>query len=186
MYLTDMSNRSRTPFVILGLLCYEPMSGYALKATIAATVGHFWQESYGQLFPTLKALNDDGLVALCAQSVGGRVRKVYAITPAGRAALFAWLAEPPQASPVRNELLLKVFLASMGTADDLRAHLLTAQREARAQIAALSAIRNAVEAESATEHQRRCWLLTVDFGLRGAEGALAWAEQALADLPEAP
>ena len=177
-----MSRRSRTPFVVLGLLGYEPMSGYDLKATIENTVGHFWQESYGQLYPTLKQLHEDGLLAMAEEGEGARPRKVYSLTPAGRAALFEWLAEPPQPTPIRNEMLLKVFLASLGDADDLRPHLEAARANARGTAAALRGVRAAVEAEEATEHQRRCWLLTIDLGLRGAEATLAWADEALAQL----
>jgi PadR family transcriptional regulator AphA len=176
-----MSERARTPYILLGLLCHEPMTGYELNATIQSTVGHFWQESFGQLYPTLKDLHARGLVSMSASAAGGRDRKVYTITDDGRAALFRWLAEPPQPSVVRSELLLKVFLASLGGVDDLRPHLEAAVRAANAQITHLTAVRAAVDAEPATEHQRRCWLLTVDLGLRSAEATRAWAERALSE-----
>ena len=35
--------------VLLGLLAIEPMSGYDLGLMIRGSVGHFWNESYGQL-----------------------------------------------------------------------------------------------------------------------------------------
>lgn len=162
------------------------MTGYDLKATIEQTVGHFWQESYGQLYPTLKQLHADGLVTLDEQPDGGRTRKVYGITPAGRDAFRAWLAEPPEAASVRNEMLLKVFMSALGTPDDLRPHLEGARAAARARLATLQVVRQAITVEPATDHQRRCWLLTVDLGLRGAEATIAWADAALADLPGAP
>jgi len=181
-----MPRRSRTPYVLLGLLSFGPMTGYDLKATIERTVGHFWQESYGQLYPTLKALHADGLVTLDEQPDGGRTRKVYGITDAGRDAFRAWLAEPAAPSVVRNEMMLKVFMASLGDAADLRPHLERALAAAQDRADALSAIRHAVAAEPATDHQRRCWLLTVDLGLAGAEATVAWATTALANLEGHP
>ena len=47
--------------VLLGLLTIEPMSGYDLGQTIRASVGHFWNESYGQIYPNLKKLAAAGL-----------------------------------------------------------------------------------------------------------------------------
>ena len=44
------------------------------------------------------------------QEPGGRRRKSYALTAAGREALAAWAAEPTAAPPqLRDELMLKVF-----------------------------------------------------------------------------
>ena len=40
--------------ILLGLLAIEPMSGYDLGVTIRASVGHIWNESYGQIYPNLK------------------------------------------------------------------------------------------------------------------------------------
>jgi len=173
---------SRTPWVVLGLLAFEPMSGYDLKSTIENTVGHFWQESYGQLYPTLRSLRAEGLVTMTSEPDGARVRHVYAITDPGRAALMAWLEEPPRATPVRNELLLKVFFASLADAAALRRHLRHALERVDEQRAVLAAIREAIAREPADAHQRRCWTLTVDLGLRNAEAVEAWATQALAEL----
>ena len=38
------------------------MTGYGLRQAIAGSVGHFWQESFGQLYPTLRRLAQEGLV----------------------------------------------------------------------------------------------------------------------------
>ncbi|WP_279637931.1 PadR family transcriptional regulator [Corallococcus aberystwythensis] len=52
------------------MLCREPMSGYDLRSTIERSVGHFWQESYGNLYPTLERMAEERLV--------GRVSTLYA------------------------------------------------------------------------------------------------------------
>lgn len=183
-FATSSRRASRTPWVVLGLLAYEPMTGYDLKAAIQATVGHFWQESYGQLYPTLHALRDDGLVTMTHEADGGRTRNVYAITDEGRAAVLAWLAEDPRPTPVRNELLLKVFFASHAGPDALRPHLETARARAREQRHVLGAIRDGIANEPASDHERFCWSLTVDLGLRNADAAEAWALAALDALDE--
>lgn len=171
--------RSRTPWVVLGMLAYEPMTGYDLKNGIEATVGHFWQESYGQLYPTLHALHDEGLVSMTPDATGGRARNVYAITDRGHAALRSWLTDEAHATPVRNELLLKIFFASHAERDALRPHLEDALSRAREQQGVLRAVKAGIEREPASDHQRFCWALTVDYGLRNADAVEAWARDAL-------
>lgn len=53
---------SQSRFALLGLLNLGPMSGYDLKQLIGWSIGHFWREGYGQIYPTLKDLEAEGLV----------------------------------------------------------------------------------------------------------------------------
>ncbi|WP_395805406.1 PadR family transcriptional regulator [Archangium minus] len=55
-----MARENTCQFAILGMLCREPMSGYGLRQAIEQTVGHFWQESYGNLYPTLERMEAEG------------------------------------------------------------------------------------------------------------------------------
>ena len=51
-----------TPNALLGLLSLGPMSGYDIRQLIPQSIGHFWSESYGQIYPGLKRLAAAGLV----------------------------------------------------------------------------------------------------------------------------
>ena len=42
-----------------GIGTWQPMSGYEIKRLVEMGLRHFWNESYGQLYPTLAALVDD-------------------------------------------------------------------------------------------------------------------------------
>ena len=106
-----MSRSGRTGQALLGFLTWGPMSGYDLKKVIDGSISNFWSESYGQIYPVLKKLEAEGRVTCREGQEGGRKRNVYAITEAGSAELDAWLAEPPEDQPSRNELLLKLFFA---------------------------------------------------------------------------
>ena len=177
-----MARSSRTPLVILGLLCTEPMSGYELKGAIERTVGHFWSESYGQIYPALKRLEEQGLVTSQDASQGGRKRKVYTITDGGRERLAGWLAEPPQASPMRNELLLKVFFGQSAPDGALQAHLAGTIAAARRSEGMMQAIIAQLEAEEAGADELCFWLLTLDLGRRVAKARAEWAQDALSQL----
>ena len=99
--------------VLLGLLSVEPMSGYDLGQSIRASIGFFWNESYGQIYPNLKKLAAAGLVTAKTEKQKGKPdRQVYSITPRGRQHLERWLAVEPQPEVPRNELLLKLFFGA--------------------------------------------------------------------------
>src|ERR1035441_4340573 len=102
---------NRTSYVILGLLSIESnQSGYDIRKAVESSVGYFWGESYGQIYPALKRLVAGGLIApSMSASVGKRRRQEYSLTDAGRACLREWLALPFQNDPPRNEFLLKLF-----------------------------------------------------------------------------
>ena len=53
--------KSKTRFAVLGILSYGPMSGYDIKKFYEKNVAGFWSESYGQIYPILKRLAEEGL-----------------------------------------------------------------------------------------------------------------------------
>ena len=57
-----MKRANKTQFAVLGLLSWQPMSGYTIKKLIEMGLTQFWSESYGQLYPTLEKLVETGLV----------------------------------------------------------------------------------------------------------------------------
>jgi DNA-binding PadR family transcriptional regulator len=176
---------NRTRYVVLGMLGAAPMTGYGLRKAIDGSVGYFWQESFGQLYPTLRALVADGLVEARATRGGpGRGAATYHVTPRGRDALARWLASPPALEPQRNELLLKVFFAGAVPPEVTVRNLEPVAAALRAQRSELEAI--AAHMESIPERQRHpdapCWRLTLDFGLEFTGMALAWIARAQAVL----
>lgn len=102
-----------TAYVILGMVSREPRSGYEIKAAVDNTTRFFWAASYGQIYPQLRKLSEAGLVEGTDASRGERKRTRYAITADGEEALKDWLREPPAASEMREEGLLKLFFSEI-------------------------------------------------------------------------
>jgi len=102
---------AKTSFAILGILTHGPQSGYDIKKHIGQSIGYFWQESYGQLYPALKTLVEQEYATMQVEKNDGKPdKKVYQITDRGKTALKAWLEKPIESMPkVRHELLLKLF-----------------------------------------------------------------------------
>ena len=67
---------------ILALLAEEPMHGYQIITELTERSGGVWQPSPGSVYPTLQALEDQGLVT-ADKSEG---RRVFSLTAEGRTA----------------------------------------------------------------------------------------------------
>ncbi|MGW9196328.1 helix-turn-helix transcriptional regulator [Micromonospora chersina] len=100
---------------VLALLARGPSYGYELKGAFEAAVGPQWGTlNIGHLYQILDRLSRDGLVVAerHAQPVKPD-RVVYEVTPAGRAELDRWLAEPsPRSGGFRDDFFLKVTAAA--------------------------------------------------------------------------
>jgi DNA-binding PadR family transcriptional regulator len=176
------ARENRTRWVVLGMLTAAPTTGYGLRKAIAGSVGHFWQESFGQLYPALRRLAAEGLVEARATRGGpGRGGSTYHVTPRGRVALAAWLARPPVLEKQRNELLLKVFFAGAVPPEVTARNLDGVAAKLRAELATLEAIGREIDAAAvggARHPDAPCWRLTLDFGLSSLRMALAWIDEA--------
>ena len=120
-------------WVVLGLLALGPRTGYDIKRVVDRSIRHFWAASYGQIYPELKRLEGAGWIEGEDDPRGGRSRRVYRITPVGRAALRGWLAGRETRIEMRDESLLRLFFADTLAADDALG-LLRGRREGYRQM----------------------------------------------------
>jgi len=104
-------------WALLGLLTQKPMHGYELYRyfTDPSALGQVWYLGLSQMYKLLKELEGQGyLEAALEEQENYPDRKVYHITPSGRAAFLQWM-EKPISSPrlIRVEFLAKLFLAQL-------------------------------------------------------------------------
>src|SRR5204862_772362 len=102
---------SDTAYVILGMLGWRPMSVYEIKSLVDRSTRFFWAASYGQIYPELRRLEEDGLIEGENAPRGGRGRRVYKLTKAGREALTEWLLGSTVTIEYCDESLLPLFFA---------------------------------------------------------------------------
>ncbi|MBB6037207.1 PadR family transcriptional regulator [Phytomonospora endophytica] len=160
--------------IILGLLALSPMTGYDLKRHFDTTAGHFWAADKAQIYRTLAQLVTEGFAEV--ETVAGTSapnRQEHRITPAGRAALAAWLAAEPERHLERDPFLARVFFGDGLDDDALRALFARRRETTRALLADFEATR----AETgAPDRAARLRLATLDNGIAHLRTELAWLD----------
>ena len=178
-----MISKRRTSQAILGFLTWGPKTGYELKKVVEASIGNFWSESFGQIYPALARLAECGLaVRVDGPKAGRRPQHAYAITDAGREELRRWLAEPVAMPRPRNELLLKLFFGRAIDRETCIAHLRAFAEGQRRLAARYAAIRAPMEAQGGGNPNLPYWLVTLSYGEHYTQAMIAWADETLVTL----
>ncbi len=182
---------SQTAYVILGLLSIESrQSGYDMRRTIQGSVGYFWGESYGQIYPTLRRLTAEGLITPHGQAAKGRPakgrggRQEYSLTAVGHARLREWLALPYREDPPRDEFLLKLFFGRDAGPEVSERHLREFQEQNRRLLATIEEIGRLGRERNAQHPHFRYWMLTLEYGVAQIRAALEWSERAMEVLEQ--
>jgi DNA-binding PadR family transcriptional regulator len=152
-------------------------TGYDIKQLVDRSVRFFWAASYGQIYPELRRLEEQGLITGRAEPSGGRARTVYELTDAGRLALEDWLSGDFGVHwELRDEGMLKLFFSDF-TNPEHRLQNLRAMREGHErkleQLRTLRANGGPVHAGPA---------LTLELGLGMTQWLIDWCRNAEARL----
>jgi len=177
-----MTINNNSKLAILGMLSLRPMTGYEVKKTINYSIGMFWNESYGQIYPTLKKLAADGLaVAKRSKGRGNTDKCFYKPTAKGRQTLKAWLVVPAKTNIIRSEILLKIFFGGQADLSVTRMHIEQELVECQQSLATLAIAettlaRRAVAGQNLADFHSG---LTVAYGKKFLVSALEWCEESL-------
>jgi DNA-binding PadR family transcriptional regulator len=97
---------------LLALLSEGPKYGLQLRQEFEERTGEVWPLNVGQVYTTLQRLERDGLIESDGDSEAGP-QKSFHLTDQGASELDEWLRTPPDlSSPPRDELVIKVLVAS--------------------------------------------------------------------------
>jgi DNA-binding PadR family transcriptional regulator len=170
-------------YAVLGMLSIRPMSGYDIKQAIGESIVHFWDESYGRIYPTLQRLAAEGLARRKIERQDGRPdRQVYSLTSPGRQALERWLALPIREQKPRSELLLKLFFGRHLPAPDC-VRLVERYRQEQVQfLAACRSLEKEVKAQTPRHPDQQFWLITIRFGQHHSRAVVEWCDETLRSL----
>ncbi len=159
-------------FAILGILTDGPLHGYELKRRLADSEHGFWTVSFGSLYPALRRLERQQFVSI---STAGTRRKVYHLTPEGKAHFQELLEDPAVADEERAFTLRMSFFrfldpdSRIGVLEHRRAHLTARLAESRRSMK-----------ESANRTKRRMddyTMALMQRSVNSAEADIAWLDE---------
>ncbi|GAA0323963.1 PadR family transcriptional regulator [Bacillus carboniphilus] len=181
-----MAKENYTKYVLLGLITTNCRSGYAIKQIIDNSISHFWKISYGQIYPNLKKLVDDGLAVVEDTSQEGKPdKKEYFITDAGREELQRWLQQPIEEIPtVKNELLLKLYFSRHQPTEIAIEQVRFYQVELASRLKTYEQIERVIQNTGEGTEDAMYWLITLDYGLRTTRAMVEWCEDTIKKLRE--
>lgn len=95
---------------ILAILSNSTCSGYDLAKKFTS-VGFFWMATHQHIYRELAKLEVKGLVSSEIILQEGRPNKnLYCLTELGQKELAKWIAQPSEPTPIREDLLVKIFV----------------------------------------------------------------------------
>lgn len=175
-----MPRVNKTKFAILGLLKMEPMSGYDIKKNTDSSIGFFWQENYGHIYPVLRNMEKEGLVVSeQIEKESGPTRILYSITAKGEDSFAEWMMEPTKTMKFREEFLLKLFFSTPDKAEKVKKML---EYEIHQQEQLLFEYEVVERHLKNKEAGNPYWYMTLRRGILYTQTQIAWCRECLDQL----
>lgn len=159
-------------YALLGLIRAEARTGYALRMVFETTPMGSYSSSPGSIYPALKSLEKQGLVA--AEATGKR-KSIIHITPEGRRIFDAWLTAPMGTEESVDTALLR--FAFLHDHPDRQVTLEFLATFITVLTGRASGLRNWLAGEDAQAMPLQA-RLAVGHGLRSLEASAQWASEA--------
>lgn len=184
-----MPKVKKTQFAILGILYVSPMSGYDIKKYIEKSIGYFWAENYGAIYPTLNQMHKGGLVTKHEQiNNHGPNSKIYSITQLGQHTLLIWLNKKVESERIRDELLLKLFFGNLISIDENINHIKEEKNQKQELLQQLITIENKlrtlIHQNDSRKQELSYKLMTVLRGKYEVMADIKWCDECLSMLSD--
>lgn len=165
-------------YAILGLLHQKPMSGYEVRKVFAETAMGNYSSSPGAIYPALRRLEANKLIAGKDESTtGGRERRIFRLSATGTAKLKKWILLPISAETLGSgagEVMLRfAFLEQVHgreKCDTFLSDFRTALLDYTAKLEEFSR-------QNRERMPLSAWL-ALEQGIRGYQSMLEWTEYA--------
>jgi PadR family transcriptional regulator AphA len=174
-----------TSYAVLAQLAVHPWSTYELARQRVRYFRYVWPRAESAIYREVKRLDAMGLVNAKREYVGKRPRTVYSITDAGRQVLREWLDTPVSPFAMDFEAMIRLFIAPLGTKEQLVATLQQVHDDAQEMLAFGGAVKQEfLDGRAALQDQVYIRALAVDFFISLLNTVDGWAERTLAEIEE--
>ncbi|MGH2720880.1 MAG: PadR family transcriptional regulator [Actinomycetota bacterium] len=172
-----------TSYAVLAQLALRPWSTYELARQRVRYFRYVWPRAESAIYREVKRLASMRLIATKREYVGKRARTVYSITEPGRQILRGWLATPVSPFAMEFEAMIRLFVAPLGTKDQIVATLEQVRTDAQEMLRFGGAVKQEfLEGQAALQDQTYIRALAVDFFVSLLNTVDSWAERTLAEI----
>jgi PadR family transcriptional regulator AphA len=177
------SGLTTTSYAVLAQLAVRPWSTYELARQRVRYFRYVWPRAESAIYREVKRLAAMGLVEAKREYVGRRPRTVYSITEPGRQTLREWLATPVSPFAMDFEAMLRLFIAPLGTKEQLVATLEQVRSDAQEMLRFGGAVKQEfLEGRAVLQDQVYLRALAVDFFISLLNTVDGWAERTLSEI----
>jgi len=176
---------NKTKYALLGILSNRSGSGYDIKKMCDYSIGHFWNENYGHIYPVLQKMEQENLITKEVKQTEGRPDKnIFSITQKGKEELEEWLMLPIEQQPTRSELLLKIFLSKDIPMENIVEKIKKRKEDCERDLQKYSEIEELFNSGKIQADKKSLvlWTSTINYGRQGEEAQIKWCNETLEEL----
>ncbi|MDW7618012.1 PadR family transcriptional regulator [Peribacillus simplex] len=146
--------------VILGFLSEEPMSGYDIKRKMEVTVAHFFDASFGAIYPALRRMEKDGYVKKeVIQQEGKPNKNLYVITSKGQEEFQQYMESPINPTIMRSDFFIRLFFGKFTKKENILQWMENEKEHVKRDLESL------LEVQSNSSNTDKYKKITLEYGL---------------------
>lgn len=171
---------------LLGLLCYQRMTGYELNKTFETSLQFMWNVKASQIYRELLKMQHEKLVTSQIEIQDKKFdRKVYSITPLGKKAFEEWVKKFPQdlLAPIRDEFIMRIFFGETIGLENLLFEIQRFKKQQEGELEILSVVEKSAKEssiEDGLEESLFYWTLTINRARKSIIAEIEWANETIA------
>jgi DNA-binding PadR family transcriptional regulator len=175
-------------YAILSVLVSAPSSGYDLakrfNPSVEGSVGFFWSASFQQIYRELNRLEEkEWLQAESVQQENRPDKRIYTLTALGKQQLCQWIAESEEMAPIKDELLVKLYVGHLVPRQTMVAKLEAHRRQHQQRLAIYQEIKSQhFKNPQALSKSLKFQYMTLLRGIHYETGWLAWCDEIMSLL----
>jgi PadR family transcriptional regulator AphA len=174
-----------TSYAVLAQVAVRPWSAYELAQQRVRYFRYTWPAAESAIYRELKRLAKMGLIVGTKEYTGKRARTVYSISDTGTETLREWLGTPVSPFSMDFEAMLRVFVAPLGTKEELIGTLEQVLADANDMLAFASKVKQEfIDGINVTQDQVYIRAIAVDFFTSHVVTVAEWAERSLEEVDQ--
>lgn len=179
-----MPKKRILPYIILGLLQEQALTGKEITDQFKQEIGEFWKASHSQIYPELTRMLADGWIKSIDATQDGR-EKHYLLTSTGALVLADWIKTPVKELPLTRDLFsLKLFFVTKQTDPELHPLFQNQIDLIAGQLEHLKKRKHLLFEDSSYIQAHFGHYLILNRAIARQEGQLKWLTETYTDLIE--